>query len=112
MENEKLVPNDAEKLQASQQAAVQDGAENLDQKVSADCCSSEPAAPKTEEKITSEEPLQETESQESLSVQGDEEDTPEKTVRPQVTVTQEMLDVSSRTLATMFDYLGLDAAVK
>lgn len=36
----------------------------------------------------------------------------EKPVRPQTVVTQEMLDKSSKTLATMLDYLGLDATVR
>ena len=37
---------------------------------------------------------------------------PAKSSRPQIVVTQEMLDVSSKTLAIMFDYLGLDASIK
>lgn len=40
------------------------------------------------------------------------QETAEKTSRPQVEVTQEMLDRSSKTLATMLDYLALDANVR
>ena len=35
-----------------------------------------------------------------------------KEARPQIAVTQEMLDKSKKTLATMLDYLGLEATVK
>ena len=40
------------------------------------------------------------------------EQQPAKEARPQIAVTQEMLDKSKKTLATMLDYLGLEAAVK
>ena len=37
---------------------------------------------------------------------------PAKEQRPQIVVTQEMLDKSKKTLATMLDYLGLEGTVK
>jgi len=37
---------------------------------------------------------------------------PAREPRPQITVTQEMLDKSRKTLATMLDYLGLDGTIK
>ena len=40
------------------------------------------------------------------------EQQPAKEARPQIAVTQEMLDKSKKTLATMLDYLGLEATVK
>lgn len=42
----------------------------------------------------------------------DDETSQFKSNRPQVVVTQEMLDISNKTLAIMFDYLGLDANIK
>lgn len=39
-------------------------------------------------------------------------DVPEKKVRPQVEVTEEMIEKSSKTLSTMLDFLGLDGVVK
>ncbi len=44
--------------------------------------------------------------------QTEEQEQAEKPARPQTVVTQEMLDKSSKTLATMLDYLGLDATVR
>ena len=37
---------------------------------------------------------------------------PAREQRPQIVVTQEMLDKSKKTLATMLDYLGLEGTVK
>ncbi len=37
---------------------------------------------------------------------------PERKVRPQVEVTDEMIEKSSKTLSTMLDFLGLDGTVK
>ncbi len=41
-----------------------------------------------------------------------EQQEPVKEARPQIAVTPEMLDKSKKTLATMLDYLGLEATVK
>ena len=63
-------------------------------------------------KETAEQPVPAAEPEAQKQSPAPEQQKPAREPRPQIAVTQEMLDKSKKTLATMLDYLGLDGTVK